>query len=129
MDQPEGNLYAPYQVTSHKKLVALDTLLTYQVEAAEVLPKRDRAARDGAMSFSFSTRFFSISSSTPRPPEWSKKCSKHVLKLGTYFGSARTFACEHIQTTSFVCAYCLVIRSHIRSVLWIGQACMNVTQA
>ena len=56
----------------------------YHVDAAEVLPNRASVSFEGAASSEVRPSEDSSSSMTPRPPVWSRKCSKAFLKSGTY---------------------------------------------
>ena len=49
-----------------------------------MLPKRSRANREGAQSYSVRSRTFSSVSMTARPPVWMQKWLMALWKLGMY---------------------------------------------
>ena len=62
--------------------------MTHQVDALEVLPKRKRVSREGAICTSDSRSCCCMASSTPRPPVYSSRCLKTWFMLGVAACSA-----------------------------------------
>ena len=56
----------------------------HQIEEDEVLPFSRSTEREGSKSSGRSRRFFSMPSSTARPPAWMQKWSMAALKEGRY---------------------------------------------